>query len=53
MKGFSADNLWRMRKMFTAYSSDEFLAQLVPEIKKHYPGSAKEDQNLEQAVPEL
>lgn len=53
MKGFSADNLWRMRKLYNTYSSDEFLAQLAPEIKSRHITSIKDDQNTAQAVPEL
>jgi predicted nuclease of restriction endonuclease-like (RecB) superfamily len=34
MRGFSADNLWRMRQFFTEYSGSEFLEQAVPELKK-------------------
>jgi hypothetical protein len=29
MKGFSADNLWRMRKFHLAYKENEKLAPLV------------------------
>jgi predicted nuclease of restriction endonuclease-like (RecB) superfamily len=36
-KGFSPDNLWRMRQMYLAYSSREFLGQAVPE-KAHAAG---------------
>jgi predicted nuclease of restriction endonuclease-like (RecB) superfamily len=32
MRGFSADNLWRMRQFFAEYSNVEFLEQAVPEI---------------------
>ncbi len=32
IKGFSADNLWRMRKFYLAYKGDEKLAPLVQEI---------------------
>jgi predicted nuclease of restriction endonuclease-like (RecB) superfamily len=31
MRGFSADNLWRMRQFYSEYSSGEFLEQAVPE----------------------
>ena len=31
-KGFSALNIWRMRKLFVTYSNNEKLARLVPEI---------------------
>ena len=30
--GYSESNLWRMRKLHTAYSASEFLAQAVPEM---------------------
>ncbi len=32
--GFSAFNLWRMRQFYILYASPDFLAHLVPEIKK-------------------
>lgn len=32
MKGFSSDNLWRMRKFYVRYSDNEKLAPLVQEI---------------------
>jgi predicted nuclease of restriction endonuclease-like (RecB) superfamily len=32
MRGFSADNLWRMRQFFAEYSTAGFLEQAVPEI---------------------
>ena len=31
-KSFSADNVWRMRQFYLAYSAPEFLGQAVPEI---------------------
>jgi predicted nuclease of restriction endonuclease-like (RecB) superfamily len=34
MRGLSSTNLWRMRQMYLEYSTLEFLAQLVPEMKK-------------------
>ena len=34
MRGFSADNLWRMRQFYLEYSSAEFLEQAVPEMEK-------------------
>ena len=46
MRGFSADNLWRMRQFFAEYSAPEFLEQAVPELKKLHKKS------LEQVVPE-
>ncbi|MEI6208573.1 MAG: PDDEXK nuclease domain-containing protein [Desulfuromonadales bacterium] len=30
-KSFSADNVWRMRQFYLAYSNDDFLGQAVPE----------------------
>ncbi len=32
IKGFSTDNLWRMRKFYLAYKCNEKLARLVQEI---------------------
>ena len=32
IKGFSIDNIWRMRKLYVSYYQKEKLAQLVPEI---------------------
>ena len=46
MRGFSADNLWRMRQCFEEYSASEFLEQAVPELEK------VGGQFLEQPVPE-
>ena len=46
MRGFSANNLWLMRQLYSEYSDTGFLEQLVQEIKK------KGKQFLEQAVPE-
>ncbi|MEW6156785.1 MAG: PDDEXK nuclease domain-containing protein [Verrucomicrobiota bacterium] len=34
MRGFSPDNLWRMRQFAAEYSSADFLEQLVPESAK-------------------
>jgi predicted nuclease of restriction endonuclease-like (RecB) superfamily len=39
MKGFSVDNLWRMRRFYNAYSAGEFLAQAVPVIMRGDVGS--------------
>jgi hypothetical protein len=47
MRGFSADNLWRMRQFFEEYSNVKFLEQAVPELAN--PGR----RFLEQAVPEI
>ena len=47
MRGFSADNVWRMGQFYTDHSSPEFLAQAVHEMKRR-----KETGFLEQAVPE-
>ncbi len=47
MRGFSADNLWRMRQFYQDYSSADFLEQAVPETMK--VGKYV----LEQAVPEV
>jgi len=46
MRGFSADNLWRMRQFFAEYSTPGFLEQVVPEMKK------LRGKSLEQVVPE-
>lgn len=36
-KGFSSFNLWRMRQLFLEHSSEEFLAQAVPELTRRRP----------------
>ncbi len=46
LRGFSADNLWQMRQFFAEYSSAEFLAQAVPELR------TRPAKFLAQAVPE-
>jgi len=46
MRGFSADNLWRIRQFYAEYSDSAFLEQAVPEISKSL------GRFLEQAVPE-
>jgi predicted nuclease of restriction endonuclease-like (RecB) superfamily len=46
MRGFSADNLWRMRQFFAEYSTRGFLERAVPEMKK------PRRKSLEQVVPE-
>ena len=68
MTGFSSSNLWRMRQLYAEYSTPEFLAQLVPELKKagrtpfmqqvgrearSVTGAGQQEQILAQAVPEL
>ncbi|MBI3617977.1 MAG: DUF1016 domain-containing protein [Candidatus Omnitrophica bacterium] len=50
-EGYSADNLWRMRQLYTEYSDPEILEQLVPEL------TGKKTKNawspiLERLVPE-
>lgn len=45
MRGFSADNIWRMRQLYTEYSDPAFLEHVVPEL----PNLPK---LLEQPVPE-
>jgi predicted nuclease of restriction endonuclease-like (RecB) superfamily len=47
MRGFSANNLWLMRQLYSEYSDTEFLEQLVQELKKM--GRIF----LEQPVPEI
>jgi len=46
MRGFSADNVWRMRQFYSQYTVPEFLEQAVPEI------AGSPDRLLEQGVPE-
>jgi hypothetical protein len=46
MRGFSADNLWRMRQFFAEYTDPQFLEQAVPELRK------LKAEFLGQAVPE-
>ena len=67
MSGFSSFNLWRMRQLYLEYSSPEFLAQAVPEIRRPsgdiprqggpetsvQPVALNQDQLLAQLVPEL
>lgn len=36
LRGFSADNLWRMRQFHSEYTDPDFLEHLVPEMA-HYP----------------
>jgi predicted nuclease of restriction endonuclease-like (RecB) superfamily len=44
-RGFSAQNLWRMRQFYLAHTSPEFLAQAVREL-----GIKGDDEKLSQAV---
>jgi predicted nuclease of restriction endonuclease-like (RecB) superfamily len=68
LTGFSSSNLWRMRQLYSEYSTPEFLAQLVPELKKAggipfveqvrlgkeiLTGAGQQHQILARAVPEL
>lgn len=63
LRGFSADNLWRIRQFFAEYSGAEFLEQAVPELRGGRRSSSKlsravrvpakvSGQFLEQAAPE-
>jgi predicted nuclease of restriction endonuclease-like (RecB) superfamily len=63
MRGFSADNVWRMRQFYADHSTPEFLEQAVPELKRHAgkpyleqlvqeSGRKTAGQFLAQAVPE-
>lgn len=49
MGGFSADNLWRMRKFYAEYSNPAFLEQLVPEMPAIRRGATKP--SLSRPVP--
>lgn len=40
--GFSADNLWRARQLYTEYSSPDFLEQAVPEMARSRPAEKRE-----------
>jgi len=51
MRGFSAQNVWRMKQFYIAHSSDESLSQLVRELKR-MPKSRASD-FLRQPVAEL
>ena len=64
MRGFSADNVWRMRQFYADHSTPEFLEQAVPELKRHAgkpyleqlvqeSGRKTAGQFLAQAVPEI
>jgi len=46
IRGFSSDNIWRMRQFYTEYSNPAFLEQVVPEMSKFHI-------ILAQPVPEL
>jgi predicted nuclease of restriction endonuclease-like (RecB) superfamily len=46
IRGFSLQNVWRMRQLYEIFSSPEFLSQAVREIPQL-------NQILEQAVPEI
>ena len=52
--GYSINNLWRMRQLYSEYSNPEFLARTVPEIK-NIPNRliASHLAFLGQAVPEI
>ena len=47
VRGFSPDNLWRMRQLYSEYSGAEFLAQAGEELKR-----LRVPEFMEQAVPE-
>ena len=64
MRGFSADNLWRMRQFYNEYSTDKFFSQaktairrlkVVEFLEQAVPGirSKIRDRDPEQAVPDL
>ena len=54
-RGFSPDNLWRMRQFFVAYSTPEVLEQAVPEPMSSARRRARHlgSEVLEQPIPEL
>lgn len=55
-RGFSADNLWRMRQFYAVYHGREFLEQAVPERRRPRPRpklGPSRGPFLEQAVPEM
>ena len=52
MRGFSPANVWRMRQLVEAYSSPEFLAQAVRELRT-VPKGTTHDAFLAQAVREM
>lgn len=39
---FSSDNLWRMRQMYLAYSSPDFLGQVVPDTSATHSSSTEQ-----------
>jgi hypothetical protein len=51
-RSFSPDNLWRVRQFYLAYSTPEFLGQVVPEMQRGAPGDV-EPAILGQPVPEI
>jgi len=57
-RGFSAQNLWRMRQFYVAHTTPEFLSQAVRELgikgktKKRAPADSQ-DEKLSQAVREF
>ncbi|MCY4282602.1 MAG: DUF1016 N-terminal domain-containing protein [Gammaproteobacteria bacterium] len=56
-RGFSKQNVWRMRQFYIDYSSDEFLSQAVRELEgfSHKPFNKQQyvSENLSQAAREL
>ncbi len=48
MRGFSTDNLWRMRQFYSEYSTDKFLSHAETEVRR-----LEVVEFLEQAVPEV
>ncbi|HET6514675.1 MAG TPA: PDDEXK nuclease domain-containing protein [Thermodesulfovibrionales bacterium] len=51
-KGFSSQNLWRMKQFYVTHTSEEFLAQVVRELGKKQSGVLK-GEKLAQVVREL
>jgi predicted nuclease of restriction endonuclease-like (RecB) superfamily len=52
MRGFSPQNVWRMRQFYLAHTDKRFLAQVVREITKEGK-PAPDPENLAQAVREM
>lgn len=50
--GYSPDNLWRMKQFYSEYSNNEFMEQLVPEMKK-LQKTKTNTKIMEQLVPEM
>jgi len=54
MRGFSADNVWRMRQLYEEYTAPQFLEQAVPELSTigglHRPHPVPETEFLRQVV---